>query len=134
MIQLRPHHLLCICKYTGHGYDACFTRHMDDLVVALGHAPDSQITLVSGCDDLCTVCPNNQGGSCATLEKVASMDASVLRAIGSVSGGSWRELRKLAQALLESEKFDTICGQCSWYELCKNTERGNLYEYETKCP
>lgn len=130
MITLRPHHLLCIRKYTGHGYDARFTRHMDALVAELGHCPDTQIRLVRGCDDLCAVCPNNHGGSCESLQKVAAMDEAVLKAVGSPEGGIWQILTKRAEAVLNSETFDAICSNCSWYTLCKNTERGKIYEYE----
>ena len=34
-MKIRPHHLLCIQKYTGHGYDAAFTAHMTALVSGL---------------------------------------------------------------------------------------------------
>lgn len=134
MIRLRPHHLLCIRKYTGHGYDARFTQHMDELVSNLGQNPQTEIRLVRGCDDLCAVCPNNHGDSCETLQKVASMDKAALEAIGSPESGIWKELTKRAEAVLSSETFDTICGNCSWYTLCKNTERGHLYEYENVGP
>ena len=40
-MQLRPHHLLCIQKFTGHGYDEPFTQHMTSIVSALkSHPPD----------------------------------------------------------------------------------------------
>lgn len=134
MIQLRPHHLLCIRKYTGHGYDACFTRHMDEMVSTLGKNPETEIRLVRGCDDLCGACPHNCGGSCATLGKVADMDAAVLEAVGNPTGGIWRDLTKRAEQILHSDTFPAICGNCSWFELCLKTERGNLYEYENECP
>ena len=50
-MNLRPHHLLCIQKFTGHGYNADFTAHMKTIVSELAENP--QITVAQGCDDLC---------------------------------------------------------------------------------
>ena len=81
-MELRPHHLLCIQKFTGHGYDADFTQHMNYIVSELRRDPETQITIVQGCDDLCKACPNNINGVCSSLEKVAGMDSSVLDICG----------------------------------------------------
>ena len=68
-MQLRPHHLLCIQKFTGHGYDEPFTQHMTSIVSALKSHPQTEITVTQGCDDLCQRCPNNHSGTCTSLEK-----------------------------------------------------------------
>ena len=41
MMKLRPHHLLCLQKYTGRGYDGPFTAHMNELVRRLTADPRS---------------------------------------------------------------------------------------------
>lgn len=124
-MKLRPHHLLCIPKYTGHGYSEDFTAHMNGLVAQLKAHPETPVTLVSGCDDLCGCCPNNEQGSCSSLAKVSGMDAAVL-AIVQKHSGTWQELSRAAAPIFENQDFERICGNCSWFDLCKNTVTSQL--------
>ena len=39
-MYLRPHHLLCIQKFSGHGYHEDFTSHMQSIVTALAVNPE----------------------------------------------------------------------------------------------
>lgn len=124
-MNLRPHHLLCIQKFTGHGYNADFTAHMKSIVSALRENPNTPITLAQGCDDLCKMCPNNQNGVCTSLEKVSFMDSAVAR-ICSLSPGEsipWTEAAGTAQErIFETEEFHNICASCQWFALCRSTE------------
>lgn len=129
-MNLRPHHLLCIQKFTGHGYDAAFTSHMTHLVARLAGEPTTPVTLTRGCDDLCGVCPNNMDGACTTLEKVAAMDGAVLTLCGLAYGEtvSWAELAdKGRKQIFETEEFSRVCGDCEWFELCKSTANRDFY-------
>lgn len=124
-MDLRPHHLLCIQKFTGHGYDADFTAHMKSVVAELRATPDTSVTLARGCDDLCKRCPNNQNGLCTSLEKVAAMDSTVLDACGLAYGQTlpWITAALTARRqIFESEEFQAVCACCQWFELCRNTE------------
>lgn len=124
-MNLRPHHLLCIQKFTGHGYDADFTAHMKSIVSELTEDPSTKITVTHGCDDLCKMCPNNKTGVCTSLEKVASMDSAVLRICNLTYGEtvSWAKAAdKARERIFETEEFCNICVCCQWFELCKNTE------------
>ena len=124
-MNLRPHHLLCIQKFTGHGYDAVFTTHMKRIVFELRENPETQITLVRGCDDLCRMCPNKQGGACSSLEKVAFMDSAVLRSCGLAYGENvlWAKAAgKARERIFETDAFQNICVSCQWFALCGSTE------------
>ena len=123
--ELRPHHLLCVQKFSGHGYDETFTAHMYHLAWRLKGIPRTPIKLVEGGDQLCAVCPNRDGAVCRSHEKAKSIDEGVLKACGLSYGstGSWKELsQKAAAAVFATEEFEKICGGCQWFELCKNTE------------
>ena len=124
-MNLRPHHLLCIQKFTGHGYNADFTAHMKSIVSELTDDSNARITVVQGCDDLCEMCPNNICGSCTSLEKVTLMDNAVLGACNLTYGDniSWIELaRKAQKQIFETVEFNNICTCCQWFELCRSTE------------
>ena len=124
-MKLRPHHLLCVQKFTGHGYNADFTAHMSRISAELMEHPDTKITVAYGCDDLCKMCPNKIDGICTSLEKVSSMDRAVL-GICDLSYGesiSWEDAAgKARKRILFTEDFDNVCADCQWYELCKSTE------------
>lgn len=124
-MNLRPHHLLCIQKFTGHGYNADFTAHMKLIVSELAENPKTQITITQGCDDLCKKCPNQISGVCTSLEKVAFMDSAVLSICNLAYGENipWTKAAgKARERIFETEEFHNICACCQWFELCGNTE------------
>ena len=124
-MNLRPHHLLCIQKFTGHGYDAAFTAHMTAIVSELADKPMTPITVTRGCDDLCKMCPNNVCDICTSLEKVALMDSTVLSVCALTYGETvpWADsASKARERIFETDAFDEICACCQWYALCRRTE------------
>lgn len=124
-MYLRPHHLLCMQKFTGHGYDADFTAYMKALVTLLRAHPERNVTLVRGADDLCISCPHCVGGCCDAADKTAALDAAVCARCG-VSVGDvqpWQLLAETARTeILQTDAFHEICACCQWYELCRETE------------
>lgn len=132
-MKLRPHHLLCIQKYTGKGYDAPFAANMNRLLCRLMADPDGSILLTEGRDDVCAACPHMIDGYCASEEKVQRMDQGVLAACGlsCAQTGSWRALAQSASEMIfQTDRFDQICGDCQWFELCRDTREGWLYGKE----
>ena len=124
-MNLRPHHILCIQKFTGHGYSEAFTAHMTSVVSGLTDQPQTQITLTEGGDGLCKMCPNSRNGACISLDKVAMMDAAVLRIcdLAYMDNVVWEEVaRKARERIFQTEEFHKICAHCQWVELCRNTE------------
>lgn len=122
-MRLRPHHALCIQKFTGHGYDERFTEHMTEICEKLRNERETIVYITEGCDELCAWCPHGRDGVCSTLEKVADMDAAVRLALGLVPGGtvSWSELsRQAREKIFGTENFERICADCEWYPLCRS--------------
>lgn len=121
MINLRPHHLLCIQKYSGHGYDEAFTERMDETVQLLKAEPETEIMIVEGGDWLCSACPNYDGTSCLTDEKAQTMDRKVLRICDVAYGekGSWALLAAKAADIFRTKAHEDICGTCEWFSLCR---------------
>lgn len=129
-MKLRPHHLLCIQKYTGKGYDRPFAANMEELLRQLTAQPDTAIQLTEGRDDVCAACPNMVDGKCSSQEKVTRMDRGVLGACGFAYGqvDSWRALAaSVENRIFQTEQFNEICGPCQWFELCRGTRKGWIY-------
>lgn len=124
-MNLRPHHLICIQKFTGHGYNADFTAHMKSIVLELKNNPNTKITLTQECDDLCKMCPNNISGICSSTEKVALMDSAVLNICDLAYGENipWKNAANIAlERILKTEEFNNICACCNWFYLCRSRE------------
>ena len=124
-MNLRPHHILCIQKFAGHGYDAMFTEHMKSVVSKLRNAQETGIVITQGCDELCSMCPHNTGDVCTSLEKVERMDSSVLEIcnLAYEERVPWATLAyRGRKRIFEADEFNRICGSCQWFELCKNKE------------
>lgn len=122
-IRLRAHHLLCIQKFVGEGYDGVFTENLAKTVTYLQAHPEAKITIVGGCDEVCKSCPNRAGEACTDGEKITELDGGVLDACKLICGetDTWENLSKKArERVFKTDKFEKICGACQWYDLCKN--------------
>lgn len=122
--DLRPHHLLCIQKFSGHGYSEEFTYHMTQVCSALSKNSNTSVTLTKGADELCSRCPFNSDGLCESEDKVDHMDKKVLEFTGYSYGDKkcWNELALAAKTrILDTDKFETICKSCNWFSLCIQT-------------
>ena len=146
-IYLRPHHLLCLQTFVGHGYSPEFTAHMTyvkSLLDADSHAP---ITLVNGPDDLCGNGPDDLCGHCpncvdnaCTSPKPALFDHLVaqklnLHNVQDAATNEKADASITSAGLLESttpmtihsipstlrmtaQLLDKCCPGCEWKELC----------------
>ena len=122
-INLRPHHLLCIAFFKGKGYSDEFVSNMTSIVSALKENKDTPISLVSGEDDLCGHCPNNQNGICTADDKSSRYDQLTLTALGidtnSHSAITYSTLRALAdERIINCGNRESVCGDCQWTDLC----------------
>ncbi|MCQ2407234.1 MAG: DUF1284 domain-containing protein [Oscillospiraceae bacterium] len=124
-MKLRPHHLLCIQKFIGRGYDDAFTAHMTAVCSSLHEQPDMPVTLTAGCDDVCAACPHKAGSKCDAAEKVQALDRAVLEHCDLRVGmnADWSSLKKLVSAkIFHTDAFAAVCGGCQWYGLCRDME------------
>jgi len=131
MLRLRPHHLLCLQKYTGHGYNEEFVERMDTVIDIIKSDPDVPVELVCGEDMLCEACPNNIDSVCSSEDKVVSIDEKVMNK-SELSYGmtdTWNNLSNCAAGVIrDTEQFEDTCGACQWYNICITTKRGKIDE------
>ena len=118
VIHLRPHHLLCLQTFIGHGYSEDFIIQMKYVKRQIRQESGATIRLVTGADDLCRHCPNCINGSC-TSDKPALFDRLTLEKL-SLTQDPLIQLRGIPQILQISESIlHECCPGCEWKKLCR---------------
>ena len=118
VIHLRPHHLLCLQTFIGHGYSKEFVSQMALVKKSLVRNPSLTIELTTGADDLCRHCPNCKDGVC-TSNKPALFDRLTLEKL-SLTQDPLIQLRGIPQILQISESIlHECCPGCEWKKLCR---------------
>lgn len=126
MIQLRPHHGLCLQFFVGKGYGDSFVKHMAELQEYLAQNAEEKIHLVKGVDCVCANCPHNLSGVCASADKVQRYDERCLEGTARTAGEilSWSDFQKtLKKNIMVWNKLPQICGDCQWYSICEQRQK-----------
>ena len=141
MIHLRPHHGVCLLNFRGRGYSDEFSQNMATMQARLMAAPESEICITRGADDLCAKCPNlrdsmstddsgetddscaecpNRRGADCTSTHPPLFDENVLRLTGFQYGQrlTWRTFTD-ATGPISLHRLDEACPGCEWLALCK---------------
>ena len=118
-IEVRAHHGLCTYFFEGKGYSDDFSRHMAEVIESL--QTDPVVKIINHADEICSSCPNLQGGVCKESQKVLAYDNRVLKLCGLQPGEEipWREFVGLVQKnIIQKQKLSTVCSDCQWWEVC----------------
>ncbi len=111
---------MCLPKFVGKGYGDAFISNMQAVHDLLYGNPDTEIILQKGCDGLCAHCPHRIGNRCDS-EHPDLFDERVLNMTGLRYGDhiKFAEFVRRTKSL-RKEHFREVCGECSWYEFCRN--------------
>lgn len=124
MIELRPHHILCIAHYEGNGYSEEFNQKMKEIIKRLEIG--EKFELVFKADDLCSACPNLKKGICETEEKVSKYDGMTAEMLSIFDGQILTKsvFESAKEKIYKANKFDLICSDCEWSYICRKKEHG----------
>ena len=119
IINLRPHHLLCILNFVGMGYSPHFVRIIKDVKRKL-EQDAVYVRLVEGQDDVCASCPNAK--ACEGLKYISLIDDKVLKAADLRYGAVYaaKELLCLIETSITLDLLDIICRECAFFYKCKS--------------
>jgi len=123
MVDLRPHHLLCILTYAGRGYSPAFVRSFDRIARAV--SAGCTIRIVDGPDDVCAPLDCDPDRHCLSAS-VRWRDEEAARALAMMLGPlpAGRRLRltrpRLDQlrAAFAAGQVRGACRMCEWAPLC----------------
>lgn len=132
MIHLRPHHGVCLLNFRGKGYSDGFSQNMAAMQTRLEAAPETEICITKGADDLCAQCPNRRGNAC-TSEHPPLFDENVLRMTGLSYGQvlRWQHFSDATRPL-SLHRLDECCPDCEWLALCKEIAAERMKKGESR--
>ena len=129
LIRLRPHHLMSIQNYRGHGYNEAFQRRMERILDVLRQSPGSglrpspHIRIVEGADDLCAACPHCLEGKCES-DNPAVFDGLVSERM-CLETGCVLNMEDLQDTKMSIQLLEECCPGCSWLGLCREIVMDN---------
>lgn len=126
IIDLRPHHFLCLPGYKGYAYSKEHANNWDKISIQVLHNPNTKVKIVEGNDTLCLNCPNatNKGIKC-NQNLITELDNKVMQLLGLVTGQVYNYSKVLdnLKQILNPQKHAELCNGCHWRNigLCKDT-------------
>ncbi len=119
-VSLRPHHLLCLLTYAGHGYSPAFTANFDVLTARL--KTGENIVLVEGPDDVCAGWFGDPEAHCRR-GSITVRDAAARAELSQLLGQDIAGLTHLPpldelRAAFAAHSVRTACLACEWHDLC----------------
>lgn len=118
MLEVRPHHLLCMKAFIGRGYSKKFADNMTDIILNLNEDKNQSIKIKASLDSICSKCPNNiENKHCATNEEVLQMDNKVMIYFNITEGVyKYEKIESLIYNNINEDIIEDICKNCSWYK------------------
>lgn len=123
MIELRPHHGLCIQQYIGKGFNENFTDGIQDVIMGLQKNQNQLIQLVCTPDEVCKNCPENYKGKCHSGQSIVLYDKKCLELCELRNGQvvTWKEYRQLLKdKIISTGLLSAVCVDCEWISICEN--------------
>ncbi|GAA3654526.1 DUF1284 domain-containing protein [Asaccharospora irregularis] len=141
MLEIRPHHILCMRAYQGKGYSEEFSKNMESIIKKIDvynknynksnnqnlfslRKRHKKVKIIFSLDSLCGKCPNNIGSNlCSSQERVEQLDKKVSDYFNIKEGiYVYKELEDMVYKNMTEEIFDDICKNCAWYHItnCKD--------------
>ena len=126
MIDLRPHHLLCILNFIGKGYTEDFVRHYESLVERINQG-ERHVRIVEGPDSVCSAWVKDSDPDCHCHEpRIHDKDMRALSDLeplipGVAFGAEFEFSPELIGKLREAFRAGTVrgaCDACPWYGFC----------------
>ncbi|MEK6820228.1 MAG: DUF1284 domain-containing protein [Nanoarchaeota archaeon] len=124
MIKLRAHHLLCIPRFYGRGYNGQYEKSFEEICRTIRENPEVKVQIVRGTDQICSRCPYEQGDACnkraGINHWILFQDQKVLYKLG-ISVGDFfaaKDIFRLSIEKISPKDIEGICKGCEFLRDC----------------
>ncbi len=136
MKEIRAHHLLCIPRFYGGGYDKEFGENLKKICFEIRKNPDMKIKVTNKCDDICAQCPYKKDGICKktpkfnywilkhdsrTLKKLKLKEDSIHKA---------KDVFNLSMDKVNNSNIMEVCKGCVFLKNCIKVGINNSFKKE----
>jgi|SRR3989344_1611815 len=134
IVKIRPHHLLCIPRFYGGGYNKEFGKNLKKICFKIRKNPNLKINVLKACDDICKSCSYKKDNICkktpklnywilrqddGVLEKLKIKDNSILMA---------KDIFNLSIDNITSQNIKDICKGCVFLKNCVKVGVNNSFK------
>jgi len=134
IIQIRPHHLLCIPRFYGGGYSKEFGENLKKICFDIRKNPNLKIRVLKKCDDLCEKCPYKKDNICKKTPKlnhwILRQDDKVLKKLKLKDNSihKARDIFNLSIDSVTSQNIKDICKGCVFLKNCIKVGINNSFK------
>lgn len=127
-MKIRAHHLLCLSRREcpGGWYDNKLNQHANKIRKKLWNTPNSTITIVKKCDDICKKCPHIKKNICQKRKNInywiKVMDNKILRKLNIKENTNHKvkDIFNLTLQKIKDKDLKDICKGCGFLKYCIN--------------
>ena len=124
IIKIRPHHLLCIPRFYGGGYNKEFGKNLKKICFDIRNNPNVKIKVSKECDDICKKCPYKKDNICKKTPKlnywILRQDNKVLKKLN-IKDNSIHNAKDVFNFSIDnvtSQNIKDICKGCVFLKNC----------------
>ena len=134
IIKLRPHHLLCIPRFYGGGYNKEFGKNLKRICFFIIKNPNITIKVSKECDDICKKCPHKRDNICKKTPKlnywILRQDTKVLNKLKLEDNSTHKakNIFNLSIDNINSKDVKDICGGCVFLNNCIKVGINNSFK------
>jgi hypothetical protein len=134
MREIRAHHLLCIPRFYGGGYDKRFGENLKRICFEIRKNPDMKVKIIKRCDDICDKCPYKKDDIC---KKTPNLNYWILKQDGKVikklklkenSIHKAKDIFNLSMNKVGNKGIKKICQKCVFLENCLKVGINNSFK------
>lgn len=121
-MEIRAHHLLCIPRFRGKGYNKKIKRGIFNIQKRIKENPNMKIKVIKSCDAVCNACPFMLNKKCVKkpeINHIEIQDNRVIKKLNLKENQIFkaRDIFNLS-AKIKNKELKQICKGCGYLRFC----------------
>lgn len=123
-MKIRAHHLLCIPRFKGGGYNKNIRDKIRDIQKKIKENPDLKIVITTSCDDICNSCTFNINNKCMKKQNsnywIKVQDSKVMKRLGIKNNQEFlaKDIFTMSINKITNKELKQICKGCEFLRCC----------------